>query len=233
MKTIGLLGGMSWESTAEYYRLLNEQIAKKLGGFHSARCIIYSVDFDLIVNLMHTDNWSEITDILTKIAKQIEKIGADCLLICTNTIHKIVPQMEQHLSIPIIHIVDATALKIQELGIKKVGLLGTKITMEDGFFSERLESKFNIKTIIPESSERKQINQIIFEELVRGIIRPESRRIFQKIINNMHENGAQGVILGCTEIPLLIGPSDVFIPIFDTTRLHVEYAIDLIINQSA
>ncbi|MHA1775518.1 MAG: aspartate racemase [Promethearchaeia archaeon] len=232
MKKIGLIGGMTWESTLEYYRLLNEGIATRLGGYHSAHLILYSVDFDEIFKLMEENSWRKITQILTKIAIDLQDIGAEALLICTNTIHKIVPAMEALTSftIPILHIIDATALKIQELGINKVGLIGTKISMEEEFLKERLLDKFQIETIIPSQSERDEINKVIFKELSFGKIRPESRQAFKTIINNLHHKGAEGVILGCTEIPLLIHQEDVSIPIFNTTKLHVESTLDFMLK---
>ncbi|WP_457558430.1 aspartate/glutamate racemase family protein [Candidatus Harpocratesius sp.] len=232
MKTIGLLGGMTWESTLEYYRLLNEGIAKKLGGYHSAQLILYSLDFDEIFKLMEIENWKRITLIISKMSIGLQSMGVKALLICSNTIHKIIPLLEDSLqiAIPILHIIDATAKKIQELNISTVGLLGTKISMQENFLKDRLLEKYYIETLIPSKQEIDEINRIIFEELAFGKIRLESRRKFQRIINNLHQRGAEGIILGCTEIPLLIHQEDVSIPIFDTTQLHVEYALDFMLS---
>ncbi|MHA1673770.1 MAG: aspartate/glutamate racemase family protein [Promethearchaeota archaeon] len=225
MKTIGLLGGMSWESSLEYYRIINELIQAKLGGLHSAQCVIYSVDFDPFEKWMQQGNWDRIGIELTELAKKVEKAGADVLIICTNTMHKLVPVIESHISIPILHIADAAAKPIKAQGLTKVGLLGTRFTMEEDFYSGRLKEKHGIDVIIPSSDDRNEIDQIIFEELVKGILTQESRDIYLRIIQDLQQKGAQGVILGCTEIPLLIKQADSPIPVFDTTQLHAEYAI--------
>jgi len=225
MKTIGLLGGMSWESSLEYYRIINELIQAKLGELHSAQCVMYSVDFDPYEKWMRQGNWDHIGNELTELAKKMENAGADVLIICTNTMHKLVPVIESHISIPILHIADATANSIKEQGLTKVGLLGTRFTMEEDFYAGRLKEKHGIEVIIPNPEDRTQIDRIIFEELVKGIITQESRDIYLRIIQELQQKGAQGVILGCTEIPLLIKQADSPIPVFDTTQLHAEYAI--------
>ena len=225
MRTIGLLGGMSWESSLEYYRILNTLIQAKLGGLHSAQCVMYSVDFDSYEKWMRQGDWDQIGIQLTELAKKLENAGADVLLICTNTMHKLVPVIEAHISIPILHIADAAAEAIKKQELTTVGLLGTRFTMEEEFYAGRLKEKHNIKVITPKPEDRDQINRIIFEELVKGILTPESRQIYVRIIHDLQQRGAQGVILGCTEIPLLITQSDTPIPVFDTTQLHAEYAV--------
>ncbi len=231
MKTIGLIGGMSWESSLEYYRILNELIKAKLGGLSSAQCLLYSVDFKPIEHWMHNNQWDEITNHLTIIAQKLEQAGADFILICTNTMHKLVPSIQTHIQIPIYHIADAAASKIKELGLKKVGLLGTMFTMEEDFYKKRLLDNHQIEVIIPNQEERNEVDRIIFNELVLGKITDHSREIYKKIIVNLQKNGAEGVILGCTEIPLLIKPDNSPIPVFDTTQLHVEFAIEKAIEE--
>ncbi len=230
MKTIGLLGGMSWESSLEYYRIINELIQAKLGGLHSAQCVMYSVDFDPFEKWMGQGNWDRIGSELTELAKKVEKAGADVLIICTNTMHKLVPEIESQISIPILHIADAAAKSIKEQGLSKVGLLGTRFTMEEDFYAGRLKEKHGIDVIIPSPEDRSEINRIIFEELVKGILTQESRDIYLRIIQELQQKGAQGVILGCTEIPLLIKQTDSPIPVFDTTQLHAEYAIQEVLK---
>ncbi|MHA1746728.1 MAG: aspartate/glutamate racemase family protein [Promethearchaeota archaeon] len=230
MKTIGLLGGMSWESSLEYYRILNELIQAKLGGLHSAECVMYSVDFDSYAKWMCQGDWDQIGNNLTALAKKVEEAGADVLLICTNTMHKLVPAIEPHISIPILHIADAAAKAIRKQGFTTVGLLGTRFTMEEDFYSARLKEKHGIDVVIPTSEDRTHIDRIIFEELVKGILTEDSRQIYIRIIHELQQKGAQGVILGCTEIPLLIKQADSPIPVFDTTQLHAEYAIQEIFN---
>ena len=224
MRTIGLLGGMSWESSLEYYRIINKLIQEKLGELHSAQCIMYSVDFDPYEKWMRHGDWDQIGSHLTELAKKVEKAGADVLIICTNTMHKLVPAIESHISIPILHIADAAANAIKQQELTTVGLLGTRFTMEEDFYAARLKEKHGIGVIIPKPEDRIHIDRIIFEELVQGILTPESRQIYIRIIQDLQQRGAQGVILGCTEIPLLITQSDTPIPVFDTTQLHAEYA---------
>jgi len=225
MKTIGLLGGMSWESSLEYYRILNELIKAKLGGLHSADCVMYSVDFDFYAKWMRQGKWDRIASELTALAKKVEDAGADVLVICTNTMHKLVPAIESHISIPILHIGDAAANAIKKQGLTTVGLLGTRFTMEEDFYTARLKEMHGIDVIIPTQEDRTHIDRIIFEELVKGVFTEESRQIYVRIIHELQRQGAQGVILGCTEIPLLIKQADSPIPVFDTTQLHVEYTI--------
>lgn len=225
MKTIGLIGGTTWVSTLEYYRIINETIKEKLGGAHSAHCILYSVDFDEFI-LQREGKWDEIASSFIDIAKKLEQSGADFLIICANTMHKIADDVQNSVNIPLIHIVDVTAEKIVERGLKKVGLLGTKYTMEDEFYKQRLKEKFNIEIIIPEAKEREIVHNIIFNELTHEIITQSSKQKYIKIINNLVSNKVEGIILGCTEIPLLIKKDDVDIPIFDTTAIHAKAAVE-------
>ena len=214
MKIIGLIGGMSWESSLEYYRIINERIKQKLGGLHSAKSLMYSVDFE------------EATKLMIDAAQRIERGGADFIVICTNTMHMMAEEMQQNIKIPLLHIVDATAEKIKASGYKKVGLLGTKFTMEEHFYKGRLIEKYNLEVIIPDEAERQFVHDVIYKELCLGIIQQNSKNRFKTIINNLSKNGAEGVILGCTEIPLLIKQEDVSAPLFDTTRIHAESAVD-------
>ena len=225
MKTIGLLGGMSWESSGEYYRILNETVKARLGGFHSADCLMISVDFDAVETLQHEDKWEELTEMMIAAAQRIEAGGAEILLICTNTMHKMAPEIQAAIQIPLLHIADAAGEAIKAQRLQAVALLGTKFTMEGDFYRRRLNEKFGLTVLIPEADDRETIHNTIYGELVKGVINPGSRRAFQKIIAKLQDQGAQGVILGCTEIPLLIQQADVAIPVFDTTRLHAEAAV--------
>ena len=224
-KTIGLLGGMSWESTATYYRELNEGIKAKLGGLHSARICMVSVDFEEIEKLQHIEDWNGTAVILSEAAMAIEKGGADFLLICTNTMHKVVPQIEANISIPILHIADATAQRLCEAGIKKVGLLGTRFTMEQKFYKGRLVEKYGIDVIVPNKSEREDVHSVIYNELCLGTIDQHSRKRYLKIIAQLAANGAEAVILGCTEIALLVQQNQTVTPLYDTTAIHAEQAV--------
>ncbi len=226
MKTIGLIGGMSWESSAEYYRIINEKVKEKLGGLHSAKCLMYSVDFAEVESLQQLAKWEEAADLLIDAAKKLERGGADFLLICANTMHKVAEEIQRNIQIPILHIVDATAEKIQAAGQKRIGLLGTRFTMEEPFYKARLAEKFNLDILIPEADEREFVNQVIFKELCLGVIQESSRSRFIHIIEQLSNKGAEAVILGCTEIPLLIKQVDVAIPLYDTTQLHAEAAVD-------
>ncbi len=230
MKKIGLIGGMSWESSLEYYRIINETVKQKLGGLHSAECIMYSVDFDEIEKLQHQGKWEDLTKIMIDCAQRLEKAGANVIIICTNTMHKMAGEVESSINIPLLHIADATAEKIKEKSFKKVGLLGTKFTMEEDFYKGRLIEKHDIEVIVPNSEEMQIVNDIIFDELCLGIIKETSKEQYKKIILNLAEKGAEGVILGCTEIPLLIKQEDVEVPLFDTTKIHAEFAVDYAIK---
>ena len=225
MKVIGLIGGTSWISTLEYYRIINETVKEKLGGAHSAHCILYSIDFDEVI-LQREGKWDEITKSFTSYAKKLEQSGADFIIICANTMHIIADEIQKSIKIPILHIVDVTAEKIIERGLKKVGLLGTKLTMEKQFYKKRLKEKFNIDILVPETKEREIIQDIIFNELTHEIIKQSSKQMFIKIINNLFSKGAEGIILGCTEIPLLIKKSDLDTPVFDTTTIHARAAVE-------
>ncbi|MGF1723105.1 aspartate/glutamate racemase family protein [Photobacterium nomapromontoriensis] len=227
MKTIGMLGGMSWESTLSYYQALNEGVKQRLGGLHSAKICLYSVDFDEIETLQHQGKWDETATILADAAQAVENGGADFILICTNTMHKVAPQIEAKVAIPILHIADATAQNLIDHGIKKVGLLGTRFTMEQDFYKGRLTDKFGIEVIVPDSDDRESVHNIIYQELCRGEIRDESRSTYAKIIDKLHQSGAEAVILGCTEIALLIQQSHTNVPLFDTTAIHAQAAVEL------
>ena len=230
MKVIGLLGGMSWESSLEYYRILNEIIKERLGGLHSAKCILYSVDFEEIENLQHQGKWDELTKIMIESAQNLEKAGADMVLICTNTMHKMANEVQKELKIPLLHIADAAAQKVKEMNLKKVGLLGTKYTMEQDFYKGRIKKKYDIDVIIPDLDEREIVHDVIFNELCLGKIKKESKEQYKKIIQNLIQKGAEGIILGCTEIPLLINQEDFDVPIFDTTMIHCQAAVDHALN---
>ncbi|MGZ2371641.1 aspartate/glutamate racemase family protein [Ancylomarina sp. YFZ004] len=226
MKRIGLIGGMSWESSIVYYELINKKVKAVLGGFHSCKSLMDTVDFDQIVKLQHEDRWEELDEIMLDSAKRLEKAGADIIVLCTNTMHLCSPAIKANISIPFLHIAEATGMEIVSRGIKKVALLGTKFTMEKDFYKEVLSNQFGIEVIIPNDAERAQVHQIIYGELVQGKIKDESRQVYQTIIKNLEDRGAEGVILGCTEIPLLISDSDVNIPTFDTTTLHAVKAVE-------
>lgn len=230
MKTIGLIGGMSWESSLEYYKIINETTKSKLGGLHSAKCLMYSVDFEEIERLQHQNKWNELTDLIVEIAVKLKSVGADFIVICTNTMHKMANDIESRVGIKVLHIAEVTGENIVKKGINRVGLLGTKFTMEGDFYKKILNEKFNVDVIIPHEEERQIIHDIIYEELCQGIINTASREKYIEIINNLALNGAEGVILGCTEIPLLIKKEDVDIFVFDTTTIHatsaVEFALD-------
>ena len=226
MKTIGLIGGMSWESSLEYYRIINETTKKKLGGFHSAKSILYSVDFEEIERLQHQGQWDELTKIMIRAAQSLEGAGADLLVICTNTMHKMAEDVQASIRMPLLHIADATAMQIQLENFHTVGLLGTKFTMEQDFYRGRLSEKFGLKVLIPADDEREIIHRVIYDELCLGQTKESSRAEYIRIINNLVDRGAQGIILGCTEIPLLVKQADVAVPIFDTTTIHAQYAVE-------
>lgn len=226
MKTIGLLGGMSWESTVTYYQIINEEIKKRLGGLHSAKIALYSVEFDEIERCQSSGDWEKSGQILGRAAQGLEAAGADFLLICTNTMHKVAPQIASMLHIPIVHIAAATADELEKHHICKVGLLGTKYTMTETFYKQVLIDR-GIDVVIPPAEDIEVVNDVIFHELCLGEIKDDSRRAFQKIIDSLAQQGAQGVILGCTEIGLLIRPADSSLPVFDTTLIHAKRAAEL------
>ncbi len=225
MKTIGLIGGLSWESSIEYYRLINEGIKQKLGGLHSAQSVMYSVDFGPVEELMRQGDWQQINKLLVDAALHLQQGGADFIIICSNTMHRCADIIMEQTGMPLIHIADAAAQKIKEQGIKKVGLMGTKFAMEGDFYRKRLKEQHGVDVIIPEETERNMINTVIFQELCMGILSPQSKERFQQIINNLVMQGAEGIVLGCTEIPLLIKQADVTVPVFDTMTLHAEAAV--------
>lgn len=226
MKTIGLIGGMSWESSLEYYRLINEGIKTRLGGLHSAKCVLVSVDFAEIEELQHTQRWAEAAQILSEAARNLERAGADCVVICTNTMHKVADEIQASVRLPLIHIADATAVQVQAAGLKRIGLLGTRFTMEEEFYVGRLIRQHQLDVIVPEPIERADVHRVIYDELCLGITRAESKRRYMEIIEQLIARGAQGVILGCTEIGLLVQQADSRVPLFDTTRLHAEAAVE-------
>ncbi len=226
MKKIGLIGGMSWESTLLYYELINKKVKVMRGGLHSANCVIESVDFSEIAELQAKDDWKALDDLMVKRARSLEDAGAELLMICANTMHLCVDAVQQHTNIQIVHIAEVTAEKIKEAGLGKVALLGTKFTMEKDFFKNILIDK-GIEVIVPDQKARNLVHDIIYKELVRGDITMASKKIYLEIINTLKTMGAQGIILGCTEIPLLIGPEDADIPLFNTTKIHAETTVEL------
>ncbi|HEX8034595.1 MAG TPA: aspartate/glutamate racemase family protein [Ktedonobacterales bacterium] len=226
MKTIGLLGGMSWESSAVYYRLINEGVAARLGGLHSAQSVMYSFDFEEIEILQHTNQWEEATRRMIGAGQQLERGGADFLVICTNTMHRMADAVQTRIHIPILHIADATAEVIASYGLRTVGLLGTRFTMEQDFYRGRLEKAYGLGVVIPDEADREVVHRIIYDELCRGFVTEESRQQYRAIMRRLAERGAQGIILGCTEITLLVGQEDSPVPVFDTTALHAQAAVD-------
>ena len=227
MKTIGLLGGMSWESTASYYKNINEGVKAQLGGLHSAKICLYSVDFAEIETLQHQGRWEDTAVILSNAAKNIEAGGADFILICTNTMHKVAEKIEQSLSIPLVHIADATAEQLVANGIKRVGLLGTQFTMEQGFYKNRISDKYGIEVIVPNSEDQSAVHNIIYSELCLGNIQETSRERYIQVIEKLHNQGAEAVILGCTEISLLVQQQHTNVPLYDTTLIHASKAVQL------
>ncbi len=226
MKTIGLIGGMSWESTQTYYRLINQKIREQLGGLHSARLVLYSVDFAEIEALQHQGDWNATAEILCSAACSVESAGADFSILCTNTMHKIAPQIEEAVAIPLLHIADATANALIRDGVTSVGLLGTRFTMEQAFYRERLQER-GIKVIVPDDAQRDIVHSVIYEELCLGVINPDSKAAYLEVVSSLADHGAQGVILGCTEIGLLIQEADTRVKLYDTTEIHADYAVQL------
>ncbi|MGP9766037.1 aspartate/glutamate racemase family protein [Halomonas sp. AOP13-D3-9] len=225
MRVIGVLGGMSWESTQGYYRALNEGVKAALGGFHSAKIVMVSVDFAEIEALQQQGDWNAAGELLASAAQSVERAGADCLLIATNTMHKVSPAIEQAITIPLLHIADATAEQLNADGITRVGLLGTRFTMEQNFYTGRLEEQFGIEVVVPDQAERDVVHQIIYQELCQGRIEDDSRQRYLAIIDSLHAQGAQAVILGCTEIAMLVSQRDTSVPLYDTTALHAQKAV--------
>jgi len=225
MKTIGLIGGMSWESTALYYQIMNRAVAERLGGLNSARIVLTSVNFAEIAAMQRAGLWLQMADLLTWHAKQLEKAGADCILIGTNTMHRVAPEVQRDIKIPLLHIADAAAVAIRARGLRKIGLLGTRFTMEQPFYTEHLAS-YGIETVIPNETDRGEVHRIIFDELCQGEMLDYSRHTLLRIADHLAEQGAEGLILGCTEIPLLLQQHHTSIPLFDTTELHALAAVD-------
>ncbi len=230
MRTIGLIGGMSWESSAEYYRILNEGVRDRLGPTASARCLLWSFDFSEIEALQHRGAWDELGAMMVDAAQRLEAAGCDLLLICTNTMHLLTPRIEAGVSIPLLHIADPTAQAIKSAGLRKVGLLGTAFTMEQDFYKGRLSERHGLSVVVPGADDRAVVHRIIYEELVTGRIESASRTAYREIIARMVGDGAEGIILGCTEIMLLIGADDSPVPIFDTTALHAQAAIEKVLD---
>ena len=229
MQTIGLLGGMSWESTVTYYQIINQAVKERLGGLHSARCILYSVEFDEIERCQSSGDWARSGEILAQAAQALERAGADFILICTNTMHKVYNQVQAAVSIPILHIADLTLAALRAQGIRRVALLGTAYTMEQDFYKRRL-TEGGLEVLIPGESDRREINRVIFQELCRGILSPDSRALFLRVLEDLRSAGAEGAILGCTEIGLLIGQGDTSLPLFDTTQIHAQAAAALALS---
>jgi len=230
VKTIGLIGGMSWESSLEYYRLINEEVKVRLGGLHSAKCILYSVDFEEIERYQADGDWESSGKLLADVALSLEKAGAEMIVICTNTMHKVVGYIEEKVSLPILHIADSTAKQIKKSKISTVGLLGTKYTMEQDFYKTRIESN-GIKVLIPNDEDRKVINKVIYEELCLGEIKQSSRDHYKKIMKGLVDEGAEGIILGCTEIGLLVKPEDSEVPLFDTAAIHAVDTVNMALEK--
>ena len=227
MKTIGLIGGMSWESSIEYYRIINESVKERLGGLHSAKCIMNSVDFAEVEPLQHEGRWDQAAEHMVRAALSVEAAGADLLVLCTNTMHKTAGEIERQTSIPFLHIADATAQKIKSCGITNVGLLGTRFTMEDDFYKGRLVDQHSLAVIIPDDAQRSIVHQVIYDELCLGVIQQASRQKYVEIMDDLVSRGAEAIILGCTEIGLLVHSEDCRVPVFDTTRIHAEAAVEL------
>ena len=229
MKTIGLIGGMSWESSIEYYRIINETVKARLGGLHSAKSVMVSVDFAEIEALQHQGKWDQATEMMLSAARNVENGGADFVIICTNTMHKMADEVQRHIRIPLLHIADATAECIKASGLKRIGLLGTNFTMVEDFYKGRLVHQHGLEVEIPNEGEREIVHRVIYDELCAGVIKPSSKEAYSRIMDHLVSKGAEGIILGCTEISLLVEDQDSQVPLFDTTRIHavaaVEYAL--------
>jgi aspartate racemase len=226
VKTIGLIGGMSWESSIEYYRIINEITHARLGGLHSAKSIMVSVDFAEIEALQHQGKWAESAQLLIEAARSLEAGEADFILVCTNTMHKVADEIQANVKIPLLHIADATAQVVKDSGMQKIGLLGTRFTMEEEFYKGRLSQKYGLKVIVPNAQEREIVHRVIYDELVIGKIEQDSKEKYMRIMERMVDEGAEGIILGCTEIGLLVHQQDSRVPLFDTTRIHAEAAVE-------
>lgn len=225
MKVIGLIGGMSWESSAEYYRIINQAVRQQLDGVHSAKCLMWSMDFAEIEQLQHHGDWAALTTEMIAAAKRLEAGGADFIVICTNTMHRMADDVSAAISIPLLHIADPTAQKIKDAGLRKVGLLGTAFTMEQDFYKGRLSEKFGLEVLVPDEQDRKAVHDIIYQELVTGEIKDTSREVYRQVIQRLVDEGAEAIIMGCTEIMLLISQADSPVPVFDTTEIHALSAV--------
>ena len=232
MKTIGLIGGMSWESSLEYYRIINEFVRDQRSGLHAAKIVLYSFDFAEIAALHDEEDWDAAAQLLINAAQKLEQAGADVLVICTNTMHKVADQVEMNVATPLIHIADAAAEDIRTMGLRKAGLLGTKFTMEESFYKERLMEKHGLEVIVPAEDERHVVNRVIYNELCRGQAKSSSKEAYLSIMQNLVANGAEGIILGCTEIGLLVDQKDIQIPLFDTTKIHAKAAARFALKES-
>ncbi|HLV35825.1 MAG TPA: aspartate/glutamate racemase family protein [Spirillospora sp.] len=230
MKTIGLIGGMSWESSLLYYQIINETVRERLGGLHSAQCLLWSFDFAEIEALQVAGDWAQAAQRMIDAAQRLERAGAECLVICTNTMHRMADEVQAAVSVPLLHIADATADKVRAEGIRRVALLGTRYTMEQDFYKGRLIERYGLNVLIPDADGIQAVHDIIYNELVRGIVREPSRQQYQRVIDQLAEQGAEGVILGCTEITLLVKPEHSPLPLFDTTYLHAVAAVDWALN---
>jgi len=226
MKTIGLIGGMSWESTVTYYQLLNEGVKNALGGLHSAKVLLYSVDFYEVEALMSRGEWEKAADLLGSVAARLEAAGADMILICTNTLHKVAPQVQSRIHVPLVHIAEAAAEALVARGISRVGLLGTKYTMTFDFYRDKLIER-GIEVLIPEGDDIDLVNRVIFDELCLGVVKEDSRAVYLRVIESLQQRGAQGILLGCTELGLIVSGEDVSLPLFDTTEIHAKKALEL------
>jgi aspartate racemase len=231
MKTIGLIGGMSWESSLEYYRIVNQTVKRELGGLHSAQCVMVSLDFAAIEEMQSQGRWDDAADALVEAARGLERAGADCVLICTNTMHIVADAVQAGVDLPLIHIADATAEKVQAAGLRRVGLLGTRFTMERDFYKGRLIDTYGLEVLIPPDEGRRVVDDVIYNELVLGVLKHESRARFRAIIADLVADGAEGIILGCTEIPMLVKPEDSAVPLFDTTLIHAQAAVEFALGE--
>jgi amino-acid racemase len=226
MKTVGLLGGMSWESTVPYYQTINRVVGARLGRLHSAQIVLYSVDFHEVEQLQHASRWSEAGALLASAAVALQRAGADFLVLCTNTMHKVAPEIERAVALPLLHIADATAARVKAAGVRRVGLLGTRFTMEQDFYRGRLQGRHGLEVLVPGDAERRMVHDVIYDELCQGKVRDASRAEYRRVIGSLVEAGAQAVILGCTEIGLLVRPEDAPVPLFDTATIHAEAAAE-------
>lgn len=229
-KVIGLIGGMSWESSAEYYRIVNERVRDRLGGLHSARCLMWSFDFAEIEALQHAGRWDDATALMIDAARRLERGGADFVVICTNTMHRMADQVQAAIGLPLLHIADPTAERIRAAGLRRVGLLGTAFTMEQDFYKGRLVRKHGLEVLVPDDADRATVHRVIYDELVQGRVEEASRQAYRGVIARLVERGAEAVILGCTEIMLLVGAEDSPVPLYDTTAIHAEAAVELALS---